>query len=161
MMTVTIRRAAIFAAAVSSLLNGAVAFAPSQSQVVSSKSLTVREMSAAPETREVVYGEESRKYRRTVYTHDEWIKHRSPRRFIRNLGSFTSSGIYKNVGREVLATTSVAIFIALWNMVFGDYQDIAGVSHPGLLKDSFIPILALPLAPFTLSSPSLGLLLGE
>lgn len=159
-MTVTIRRAAIFAATVSSLLNGAVAFAPAQSQLVS-KSMTVREMSAAPETSEVVYGEESRKYRRTVYTHDEWVKHRSPNRFVRNLGSFTSSGIYKNVGREVLATTSVATFIVLWNMVFGDYQDLAGVSHPGLLKDSFIPVLSLPLAPFTLASPSLGLLLGE
>ena len=41
------------------------------------------------------------------------------------------------------------------------YQDFASVSHPGPLKDLIIPVLSLPLAPFTLASPSLGLLLGE
>eukprot|EP00581_Thalassiosira_minuscula_P011857 CAMPEP_0183725394 /NCGR_PEP_ID=MMETSP0737-20130205/20453_1 /TAXON_ID=385413 /ORGANISM="Thalassiosira miniscula, Strain CCMP1093" /LENGTH=78 /DNA_ID=CAMNT_0025956359 /DNA_START=24 /DNA_END=257 /DNA_ORIENTATION=- len=28
------------------------------------------------------YGEGSRKYRRTVYTHEEWVKHRSSDRFV-------------------------------------------------------------------------------
>ena len=41
------------------------------------------------------YGEESRKFRRTVYTHDDWVKHRSPDRFFTNLLTTTTSGIYK------------------------------------------------------------------
>jgi hypothetical protein len=44
---------------------------------------------------EIPYGEESRKYRRTVYSHEEWVKHRSPDRFFKNIMSTTKSGIYK------------------------------------------------------------------
>jgi ion channel-forming bestrophin family protein len=44
---------------------------------------------------EIPYGEESRKYRRTVYSHDDWVKHRSPDRFWKNLRTTTNSGIYK------------------------------------------------------------------
>ncbi len=158
MVTTSIRRAVILAATASTLLNGAVAFAPTQPVT---KSVVPLQMSAVNEAERTSYGEESRKFRRTVYTHDEWVKHRSPNRFVRNLSSFTNSGIYKNIGREVFATTSVATFICAWNIIFGDYQDISGAVHAGPLKDSIIPILALPLAPFTLSSPSLGLLLGK
>ena len=43
----------------------------------------------------------------------------------------------------------------------GDYQDLSGVTHAGPLKDTVVPMLSLPLTPFTLLSPSLGLLLGE
>jgi hypothetical protein len=107
------------------------------------------------------YGEESRKYRRTVYTHEDWVKHRSSNRFFRNLLSFANSGIYKSLFKEVVATTSVAALIVAWNMLFGEYQDFQSVTHNGPFHDSVIPILALPLAPFTLSSPSLGLLLGK
>ena len=83
---------------------------------------------ASTESIETSYGEESRKFRRTaVYTHDDWVKHRSPNRFFRNLSSsFSQSGIYKNLGREVLATTvGVAPFLVTWNCIFGDYQDFA------------------------------------
>lgn len=108
------------------------------------------------------YGEESRKFRRTVYTHDDWVKHRSPDRLISNLSSMVKSGIYKNVAKEVLATTAIASFITIWNVLCGDsYVDLAGVVHASPLKDTILPIIALPLTPFTLASPSLGLLLGE
>jgi hypothetical protein len=43
----------------------------------------------------IKYGEESRKFRRTVYTHDDWERHRSPDRFVRNLVSIVASGVYK------------------------------------------------------------------
>lgn len=37
------------------------------------------------------YGEESRRYRRTVYRHEDWLKHRSETRLLKNLkGTFTS-----------------------------------------------------------------------
>jgi ion channel-forming bestrophin family protein len=120
---------------------------------------TTKQPPEIPAPKELSYGEESRKYRRTVYTHDDWVKHRSPERFTRNLMSTTNSGIYKNIGNEVLATTGVALFVVLWNMLTGTYTDFAGVEHLGILKDTILPVFSLPLAPFTLSSPSLGLLL--
>jgi hypothetical protein len=106
------------------------------------------------------YSEESRGYRRTVFTHEDWVKHRSSNRFFRRLVTFTDSGIYKSLFKEVAATTSIAAFVVFWNMLFGEYQDLQSVTHNGPFHDSVIPILALPLAPFTLSSPALGLLLG-
>jgi hypothetical protein len=116
---------------------------------------------AIPQPEALAYGEESRKYRRTVYTHDDWVKHRSPDRFLRNLVSTTSSGVYKNVGREVMATVSIATVVCLWNMLTGGYTDFEGIRHDALITNQFLPMLTLPLTPFTLASPSLGLLLGE
>ena len=46
-------------------------------------------------TKDIPYGETSRSFRRTVYSHDDWVKHRSPDRFLRNLWSIPASGIYK------------------------------------------------------------------
>jgi predicted membrane chloride channel (bestrophin family) len=107
------------------------------------------------------YGEESRMYRRTVYTHDDWVRHRSSDRFARNLQSFATSGIYRTIFKEVISVTGIASFVIVWNMLFGEYQDLLSVVHPGVLHGIFpnIPILALPLTVFTISSPSLGLLL--
>jgi len=109
--------------------------------------------------KDISYGEESRKYRRTVYTHDDWVKHRSPDRFLRNAVSIITSGIYKNIANEVLFVTAVATVLVVGNSITGSYQDFSGVTHDGLLKDSIIPALSLPMTPFTLSSASLGLLL--
>jgi hypothetical protein len=50
----------------------------------------------------IKYGEESRKFRRTVYTHDDWERHRSPDRFVRNLVSIVASGVYKVWKKEGL-----------------------------------------------------------
>jgi hypothetical protein len=143
------------------LSTGSSAFAPaSNARGRSALSVTTKEPPKLPDDRSISYGEESRKYRRTVYTHDDWVKHRSPDRFTRNLFSVTSSGVYKNLAKEVLATTSVATLLVLWNCVFGGYTDFEGIKHAAVIN-SFLPTLALPLAPFTISSPSLGLLLGK
>jgi len=112
-----------------------------------------------PAPRSISYGEESRKFRRTVYTHDDWVRHRSSDRFVRNVVSILTSGIYKNIAKEVWFVVLSAAAIILWNAITGDFQDLASVSHPGLLKNTLIPVLTLPLTPFTLSSASLGLLL--
>ena len=104
-------------------------------------------------------GEEMRKYRRTVYTHDDWRKHRDTDRFIKYLFAMFTSNIYQNLGREVLATTSVATAICLYNALVGGYTDFAGEQHAAVITSNLLPLLGLPLAPFTLSSPSLGLLL--
>lgn len=144
------------------IVSSSAAFVPYQSAAkydtgVGHRSLT-RVGSSSPNKS---YGEQSRKYRRTVYTHEDWVKHRSSDRFFRNLKSIFASGVYQNLSREVFATCSVAVFVVTWNCIFGDYQDLVGVSHSGPLHDSVIPVLTLPLSPFTLLSPSLGLLLGE
>ncbi len=108
-----------------------------------------------------LYGEGSRKYRRTVYTHNEWVKHRSSDRFVNNISTLVYSGIYKNIGKEVLATSSVAVFVWAWNMLVGGYEDFAGVMHDPLISNKFASAVGLPLTIFTTLSPSLGLLLGE
>eukprot|EP00578_Thalassiosira_sp_NH16_P006524 CAMPEP_0181104038 /NCGR_PEP_ID=MMETSP1071-20121207/15204_1 /TAXON_ID=35127 /ORGANISM="Thalassiosira sp., Strain NH16" /LENGTH=434 /DNA_ID=CAMNT_0023187189 /DNA_START=86 /DNA_END=1390 /DNA_ORIENTATION=+ len=106
-----------------------------------------------------VMGEGSRKYRRTVYTHDQWVTHRSPDRFFKNLGTLFNSGIYKQIGGEVALTTSVAIFVCVWNLLVGGYQDLAGVMHDPIISAKWAMLVGLPLTPFTVLTPSLGLLL--
>jgi len=102
------------------------------------------------------YGEASRKYRRTVYTHEEWVKHRSPDRFIRNLKTIVNSGVYQGVGKEVLATTLVATFVVMWNCAVGGYTGLDGTKMSPFIEG---PLLGLPAAPFNLVLSSLGLLL--
>ncbi|CAB9502753.1 UPF0187 protein [Seminavis robusta] len=109
-----------------------------------------------PPIRDISYGEASRKYRRTVYTHDDWVNHRSPDRFWRNLNAIFISGVYKNLYKEVGATTAVATFVVLWNALTNGYDTLSGEHMNAILS---LPMLSLPLAPYTLSSPSLGLLL--
>jgi predicted membrane chloride channel (bestrophin family) len=78
---------------------------------------------------------------------------------LRNLGNTFTSGIYINLGREVAATVGVASFVLLVNLfLFDGYTGLDGEVHAGLLKGIISPWV-LPLTPFTLSSPSLGLLL--
>jgi putative membrane protein len=150
-------RATVFLAAVV----GTQGFAPSIVPTPVSSRGTKTELFAdapLPPITNLNYGEESRLYRRTVYTHDDWVKHRSPQRFLRQLSALTASGVYKNIGNEVLATTLVATLICVFNNVAGGYVDMAGVKHDALIQASMI---GLPLVPFTLASPSLGLLLGK
>lgn len=111
--------------------------------------------------KDISYGEESRLYRRTVYTHDDWVRHRSPDRFVRNIKSTFTSGIYKNVGNEVASVMTVASFVLIWNALTGTWTDLAGVDHDGLLKGTIIPQLTIPMQAFTVASSSLGLLLGK
>jgi predicted membrane chloride channel (bestrophin family) len=69
-----------------------------------------------------------------------------------------SSGIYKNLGREVIATTGVACLVLIANFLLDGYTDFSGIFHQGALSGVVAP-LKLPLTPFNLASPSLGLLL--
>jgi predicted membrane chloride channel (bestrophin family) len=104
-------------------------------------------------------GESQRQLRRTVYTHDDWKKHRSQDRFIYYLLAIFNSGVYKNLGREVGATTLVATAVVAYNALVGGYTDFDGVKHAALISTSILPQLTIPLNAFTLTSPSLGLLL--
>jgi hypothetical protein len=148
---------ALFVAALVAGANGFMASSPSKA--VTSE-IGTELHSAMPPIKDIPYGESSRSYRRTVYSHDDWKKHRSPDRFSYYLGAMLNSGVYKNLGREVAVTTAVATFVCGWNAIFGEYQDLQGALHAGIMSDSVIPAIGLPLTPFNLASPSLGLLLG-
>lgn len=71
-----------------------------------------------------------------------------------------NSGVYKNIQREVSVATAIATVVVVANTLLGGFTDIEGVQHAGLLADLHLK-LALPMTPFTLASPSLGLLLGK
>lgn len=96
----------------------------------------------------VPYGEESRKYRRTVFEHKDWLLHRSNTRLFDNLKNTIKSGVVRSILLEVYTATSIAIFVCMWNALI--------LNTPNLSK---VFLLSLPLAPFTLSASSLGLLL--
>jgi len=113
-----------------------------------------------PPVKDFSYGEESRKYRRTVYSHDDWRKHRSSDRFIYNLASLGVSGVYKNIGREVGTATAIAALVCFYNALVGGYTDFSEVEHGPVIANSWLTVAGLPLTPFSLSTSSLGLLLG-
>lgn len=111
-----------------------------------------REGSLAAATKalgKVPYGETSRKYRRTVFKHNDWVNHRSSSsRVFENLQSMFFSGVVRQLRPQVGAVTAVAAVVMVWNL---------GVV--GLNPNPNLPVIALPTVPFTLSSPALGLLL--
>lgn len=93
----------------------------------------------------VPYGEESRKYRRTVYGHSDWVAHRSGSRIFSNLKGLFFSGIVRQLRQEVGIVTLIGVLVVVWNGHLPPTWDLA--------------TLRLPVQPFTLSSPALGLLL--
>jgi len=107
------------------------------------------------------FSEAQRKDRRTVFMHDDWVRHRSNERFIRNILSIGSSGINQALSKELAFLTSTAVFVVITNMFLFSYDDFAGVAHPGPLHflDASIGALSLPALPFTILMPALSLLL--
>ena len=162
-------RTTLFVAAALSIAGTNGFVAPSPSKVVTSRIGTklfgdetgFDSFANTRPIKDVPPGEESRQYRRTVYSHDDWVKHRSPDRFIFYLRAILSSGVYKNLAREVTTATAIATFVCLWNALTGEYQDLDKVKHAGIFAETLIPILKLPLDPFTVATPSLALLLGK
>jgi predicted membrane chloride channel (bestrophin family) len=107
------------------------------------------------------YSEEQRKDRRTIFMHDEWVRHRSSERFLRNILSIGSSGINQALFKELAFMISTAVFVVVFNMLFVSYQDFGGVSHPGPLNflDADFKAMSLPAQPFSIVMPALSLLL--
>ena len=103
--------------------------------------------------------EYSRQLRRTVFSHTEWRKHREPTRLFRHLRTIGQSIIYRNIARPVRYVTFVALFTVLYNGFLRSFTQWSALSvmEPILSK---LPMIGFPMAPFVLSSPMLGLLLG-
>jgi len=105
-------------------------------------------------------GETQRKDRRTVFMHNDWVRHRSSDRFARNMKSITSSGINSALRKELTFVTLGAMSVVVLNMLFYSYQDLSGVLHPGpLMFDTGAIKFSLPALPFTILMPALSLLL--
>lgn len=102
--------------------------------------------------------EEARRFRRTVYTHDDWKKHRSQDRFLVYLGSLFSSGTFRNSEREVIVCTMLASLVCVYNALVGGYTDLVGIQHGPLIPGV---VVGIPMTAFTITSSSLGLLLSE
>lgn len=106
------------------------------------------------------YAEESRKYRRSVYMHNEWVRHRSSDRFYTNLATISRSGVGIALRNELILVSGVALFVILANCLFVSYHDFAGIEQPGPLSAYwFEGPWSLPSLPFTIAMPALSLLL--
>ena len=103
------------------------------------------------------YQEATRPYRRTVFVHDDWKAHRSPERFQKSIKSLPTSGILRARYQEVAGTAAIATATVLWNILASGYTDFDGVKEAALIEH--LPTAAIPISLFTLTSPSLGLLL--
>ncbi len=108
------------------------------------------------------YGEDSRRFRRTYYNNESWLRHRSSDRLIRNFTTMVSSGIFRQLLRDIGVVAIVSMGIILWNCALvAGFDDLSGHHHGPLVNSPCLPILELPRDPFVLSSPALGLLLGK
>jgi putative membrane protein len=101
---------------------------------------------ARVQTGRVPYGEESRKYRRTVYAHADWPRHRASSRLFKNLRTTIFSGVVRGFLGQVATVACIALFVVVFNLIATRWWSAA-------------MLLSLPSLPFTLSSPALGLLL--
>lgn len=90
--------------------------------------------------------EESRKFRRTVYSFQDWENHRSQDRFFKNLVTMPTSRVIRSLWLEISSVVAVAVFIVAYNSWNADHNFM-------------YPKLFMSPAPITLSSPILGLLL--
>ena len=93
------------------------------------------------------YQETARPYRRDIFDTEDWERHRANKRFRNSMRTLFQSGIFRAKYAEVLTSMLIAAFVTLWNHVL----------RTKWLP--FLPALALNLNLFTLTAPSLGLLL--
>lgn len=147
------------------------AFVPQKSQPSSTTKLSLEKVDtsrpdalkqAANVLGRVPFGEDARKYRRTIYNYDDWVKHRSDSRFLSNLAGIYNSGVIRNLTKEVGTAVGIAAFTILFNALFNTgYDDLFLVHHDAPLAaliGTKIP-LTVPLTAFTISSSALSLLL--
>lgn len=134
---------AIFALA---LLGSVEAFVPQSVHTVTpSVETSSTALPASPPdtaTKDIPYGETSRQFRRTVYTHDDWVKHRSPNRFVKNIFSLVNSGIYKV--RRILRSTC----FKKSQIFLGDFEEVLMVVVSRFLSLTVRILLLFPFSVF-------------
>lgn len=110
--------------------------------------------------------EGNRRYSRTVFGPNDWKRYRRSTRLIDNLLTTFQSSIIRALWFDILMVTTVATGILVWNHALDDGVVKAwALQQESLNPDNVewffknMPALKLPMAPFTLSSSALGLLL--
>lgn len=87
-------------------------------------------------------------FRRTVFEHEDWTRHRSSDRHSRHMLSVLSSRVIRSLGPPVLRLTFIASVVAAVNeAVLAD------------LLPLWVPLLHVSSIPFQLTAPALALLL--
>jgi hypothetical protein len=109
----------------------------------------------------VSYGERSRRYRRDVFAYGDWIRHRDSERFIGNLVDIFNSAIVRQLTGDCLVLAGIGAFIVAYNaFVVTGYDGIFdGIHHDPIVSGTY-PLLSMPGAFFSLTSPFLSFLLG-
>jgi len=92
--------------------------------------------------------EDSRKLRRTVYTTNDWKRHRSSDRYFKELKNMHKSIVIRGLLKQSIWVALFSTFIVIYNLMI----------QLKLVRIS-LPLLSVPSQPFSLLSPSLGLLL--
>ena len=101
-----------------------------------------------------VMKEKSRKYRRTVFAYSDWKKHRSARRYIDALRSWPRSNVLGGLIFQAIIVALATAIIVSWNVFVLSNQETYK-----LFGRFNLPLFSVPSLPFSLTSPSLGLLL--
>ena len=91
--------------------------------------------------------ESNRKFRRTVYGASDWRRHRSSSRHFNELFNMPFSNILRGVFPQSFCVAVFSLFVYVYNKVIE------------LKGGTYLPLLSFPPLPFSLTSPSLGLLL--
>lgn len=92
--------------------------------------------------------EELRKLRRTIFTYHDWLQHRSSNRYYFALFRMHRSAVLRSLTNHALGVASLSSIMVIYNLMV-EYD----------LFPTKLPLLTLPSLPFSLISPSLGLLL--
>ncbi|KAG0606529.1 hypothetical protein M758_9G148300 [Ceratodon purpureus] len=92
--------------------------------------------------------EEAMEYRRMVFDHEDWVRHRSSARHGRHLASIVSSRVILALGPPVFSLTAFAAVVTIYN------EALSGSMLPG-----WLPLLHISSLPFSLTAPALALLL--
>ena len=92
--------------------------------------------------------ESNRKFRRTIFNKYDWRKHRSGNRYFTELLSIPRSVVLRGL-------TMQALFVTIFSTIIVVYNVLIEVK----ILPQFLPIIASPSLPFSLTSSALGLLL--
>jgi len=103
------------------------------------------------------FTEANRPYRRSVFMHGEWVKHRSTEKFFDTVTSLAQSGVIRARYNEVAYVVAFSSFLVVYNAIAGGYTDFEMVKQPPIIPH--LPVFGVPLTLFQLTAPSLGLLL--
>jgi predicted membrane chloride channel (bestrophin family) len=92
--------------------------------------------------------EESRKLRRTIFTHTDWKRHRSSDRYFHELLKMPQSQVLRGLTLQAVGVALVSAVVVIYNVL----MELKLLNWP-------IPLLTVPFLPLSITSSSLGLLL--